>query len=230
MAFVMLELDRLLQRLLMWLYNQNTRVYQFAAGVAAGNLTEIGIGWNTTQLFSRALIVDSGGSPTTLTILATEILNVTYIFRAYPPTADNTVSVTISGTSYTIVSRPSLVTNINFWSAPTLTNGLNTNNNNVSQPATYPSTSTLGAVTSAPSGTQLACPSTAYSWATYTNGNYYLDITISLGVADGNSAGGIGVMSIQPRSGAYQLSFSPAIPKDSTKTFILTVRHFFTRH
>lgn len=69
-------------------YNKATRhTFRFAEGAAAGNLTEVGLGW--TQLgdepcWSRALIKDSSGNPTTLTILSDEILDVIVTVRVYP--------------------------------------------------------------------------------------------------------------------------------------------------
>lgn len=52
-------------------------VYRFGEGVAKGNLTEIGLGWDDTALWNRALILDSESNPTTLTILEDEFLDVT---------------------------------------------------------------------------------------------------------------------------------------------------------
>jgi hypothetical protein len=71
-------------------YSKNTMVYRFAAGVAAGNISEIGIAPSGTvpqPLFSHALVLDGGGSPTTVTVLSDEILDVTYEIRAYYPSA-----------------------------------------------------------------------------------------------------------------------------------------------
>ena len=61
-------------------YSQHVRVFTFAVGAVSGNLTEIGF-FNYASsgtMWSRALIKDSGGNPTTLTLLATEQLRVTY--------------------------------------------------------------------------------------------------------------------------------------------------------
>ena len=68
-------------------YGWYRRTYRFAQGVAAGNLSEVGVGWATSgSLFSRALILDGGGSPTTITVLSDEVLDVTYELRRYPGT------------------------------------------------------------------------------------------------------------------------------------------------
>ena len=52
--------------------------YTFAEGQAEGNLSEIGIGWTGNDLFSRELIRDENGDPTTITVLSDEELVVTY--------------------------------------------------------------------------------------------------------------------------------------------------------
>lgn len=60
------------------------RTYRFGEGAAAGNLTEVGIGWNADSMFNRTLIKDSQGNPTTLTILSDEFLDVIVEIRHYP--------------------------------------------------------------------------------------------------------------------------------------------------
>jgi hypothetical protein len=78
--------------------------YRFSTGAAAGNLTEVGVGktnYDGTGLFSRALIVDGGGSPTVLTVTSSEILDLTYEFRVYPDTTTRNQVINIGGTNYT---------------------------------------------------------------------------------------------------------------------------------
>ena len=65
-----------------------SRTYTFNAGTINGNITEVGVGWNASPvgaLWSRELIVDSGGNPIAITILATEILEVVYALRLVIP-------------------------------------------------------------------------------------------------------------------------------------------------
>ena len=73
--------------------------YHFAIGAAAGNLSEIGIGWQPSgaTLFSRALILDASSTPTTITVLSDEYLYVTYEHRFYPSETDATGSVVFTG-------------------------------------------------------------------------------------------------------------------------------------
>lgn len=83
-------------------------VYQFATGVAAGNLAEVGIfPYSKTKdtLLSRALIVDGGGNPTTLVVASDEILNVTYELRVYQDLSDTVGTFVSDGVTYNTVSR-----------------------------------------------------------------------------------------------------------------------------
>tara|TARA_R110000850_G_scaffold275207_1_gene414176 strand:+ start:40949 stop:41809 length:861 start_codon:yes stop_codon:yes gene_type:complete len=91
-------------------YQWTRFVYQFGQGVAQGNLSEIGSGWGAgaTQLFSRALIVDGSGNPTTITVLADEYLTVTYELRRWwMPANDEVIAYDDDGTpaSTTVISN-----------------------------------------------------------------------------------------------------------------------------
>lgn len=58
---------------------------QFGQGVAAGNLSEVAAGWSNSAdaIFSRALILDGAGNPTTITVLPNEFLTVEYELRSW---------------------------------------------------------------------------------------------------------------------------------------------------
>lgn len=61
------------------------RTYRFAEGVAAGNISEVGCGWGTgLALWNRALVKDLNGTPTTITVLSDEFLDVIVEVRYYP--------------------------------------------------------------------------------------------------------------------------------------------------
>ena len=63
------------------------RVVRFNPTGSAYNVSEIGFGWNTTgSLFNRALVLDTNGNPTTISVLENEYLDITYEVRLYPPT------------------------------------------------------------------------------------------------------------------------------------------------
>ncbi|KAK6697260.1 hypothetical protein SNK04_014178 [Fusarium graminearum] len=67
------------------------------SGVGTGNLSELGTGTSSTNLFSRALIRDPiTGNPVTITKLPDEFMDVTFELRAYVSASDTTGTVTIS--------------------------------------------------------------------------------------------------------------------------------------
>lgn len=212
-------------------YGSRTIVYRFATGVAAGNLSEVGVGWASAgSLFSRALILDGGGSPTTITVLADETLDVTYELRIYAPEVDSAFEFEMSSVTYDCVSRAANVTSTNFWiPPPAALNPGSTGNHRVTNGA-------LGAITGTPSGSNASPDSTSIS--SYSNGTYYRDMTLGFSLNFGNLSGGIsnlclgysfiggGGFSIL---GARQISFSPAIDKDATKVLSLTLRQQWAR-
>lgn len=56
---------------------------QFDKGAAQGNVAELGVGWDGTNLWSRALVLNAQNEPTAITILADEYLTVTYELRSW---------------------------------------------------------------------------------------------------------------------------------------------------
>lgn len=205
-------------------YVAQRRVYRFAVGVAAGNLTEVGIGWSTTAVFSRTLIKDGGGNPTTLTVLPSEFLDVTYEFRLYCPENDTPLSVTIGGTGYSGVIRAAYATNMGDWSpGHVLGNGMGSVTHDPVLLA-Y-SGATLGAQTSAPTGASSSSSTgtSNFTLAAYVPGSKKRTITCTAGLNELNLAGGINALLFQPlRAGTFQMSFSPPIPKTSSQTLSLT--------
>jgi hypothetical protein len=216
-------------------YVWRIRTFRFAQGAAAGNLAEVGIGTsasNGANLFSRELIRDGVGSPTTITVQGDEFLDVVYEHRLYPADlVDVNGNVTISAVNYTTVSRTSHAGpgGSNNWKVPyaLVSTG--------SPLIAIAYNGALGAVTAQPSGTSSGA--TSFSQAAYTNGNFYRDDTWTWGLNAGNVAGGITAIDIpfgsfagQSSIGASQMSFSPAIPKDNTKVLAITFRRSLARH
>lgn len=80
-------------------------IYVFATGAASGNLTEVGVypgGANVfSDLFSRALVLDGSGNPTSITVLSDEILTVTWELRWYLDTTDHAFSFNINASPVT---------------------------------------------------------------------------------------------------------------------------------
>lgn len=195
--------------------------WRFTAGQAAGNLSEVGVGWGTSgnTLFSRALILDGGGSPTTITVLSDEIIDVTYELRLYAPAADAVGTITISGTNYDFTVRAGLVGN---WavgsgigsivgpggSNPTCTNGA------------------IAAVTATPSGTNLGTGSCA-TVGSYANNSLSRNFSLTFPLTAGNDTPGGGFVGLKSvffsvaSIGEFQAQFTPPIPKINTQVLVL---------
>lgn len=216
-------------------FGTSTLRYRFAAGDAAGNLAEVGIATQTavggTQ-FSRALILDSDGNPTTITVLSDEVLDVTYALQFIAPTSDVTDTVTIGGVDYDTTTRACDVTNQGVWSVNSSTGG------GPNSLQVY--SGSIGAVTaSAPSGT--AASPTSQSTSSYSADSHFREGTFDFGLTAANfggngitaaafllglGSGGMGKMQVSLNS---QDSPSKGIPKTSSDILSLVFRHTWAR-
>lgn len=218
-------------------YGYYRRTFSFAAGTLNGNYSEVGIGWSTTgdTLFSNSLIKDTGGSPTTITVLSTETLFVTYEIRLYAPTVDLTGTVDRNGNTHNWVSRAcSAGWEGGVWSTPpqAYTAAFNINdpaagdNSYNGGVESWGSGATLGPITGNPSGGS----SHVYSWpnsygdvtgyGAYVNGTYKRVFRCS-GITTSfvHSDGLIGAIAAKTGRGKWQFSFDPPLPKTALDVF-----------
>lgn len=208
-------------------YGWMTKTYRFSPGAAAGNLAEVGIGTSTSNganLFSRALILDGALSPTTLTVLSDEFLDVTYELRVYAPPSDGAGTIMISSSNYDYVSRASQANSAGVWSPGTT--GFSGGGGGTSSVTAY--SGAIGAITSTPAGSQ---SSQTPSDIAYSDSTYRRDFTASWGLNDANFGGsGITAFRTAFQCGAMQYGLTPGIAKDATKTLAMTFRHTWGRH
>lgn len=204
-------------------YHHTTdRTYRFALGALNGNYSEVGVGWSSTTMFSRALIVDGVGDPTSIPVSSTEQLDVVYRLRTYVSEVDSVQSITISGVTYSVTKRPAIISSNNSASYGPVGDGLAAplySGNNFS--STYYS-GPIGAITSQPSGTSSG--GGPGSIAAYSNNSYTNTVTATAGLTNANLAGGISslICGVGNLGGFYfQYGFSTPILKDSTKTLAL---------
>lgn len=164
------------------------------------------------DLGSRSLFLDSGGSPTTVTVLSDEILQVYYEFRIYYPQTDINTSIVDSTTSvnHTVVIRPANVDENNSAWNPSRALGY------TSSQLCKAYTGSLGSVTSEPSGSNIG-QSTAAVKDSYVSGSYTRSAKYSFALASANDASGIPSVLFRFGATEWQASFSPAIAKDSSK-------------
>lgn len=220
-------------------YRRYVKVYRFDVGAAAGNLSEVGITYSLSpfEIFSRALILDTYGNPTTITVLSDEYLDVTYEFRFYPQEDDVTGTVIFTGNiggTYTYTLRPAAITSIvrrfgdaatryppdmhnrkfQFYSAEALIRAYN---------------GEIGPITaSSPSGSSLDVPYDGMTSA-YTPGTYTATCTITAAPTHWNFTGGIKSIAFHWGHNLWQVEFSPNIPKTNEDVLSLTFSHTWAR-
>lgn len=218
-------------------YIQGSLTWRFGVGVAAGNLSEVGIGWASSgSLWSRALIVDSGGSPTTITILSDEQLDVVYTLRVYPPTTDVTGSVTLGGVSYSYTLRPNDIDNMWNYSPYQMLTGF-VRGWSSSDATLQCFSGGIGSANNSPSGTNGSnYGNSIVNLASYASGSFQRAAEFVANLNYCNIAGGIKSMVFSAPSGngpgygfSYQAEFSPNIPKDNTKVLKLTLMFTMSR-
>ncbi len=214
-------------------YTWFRRTFRFEAGMATGNLTEIAMGWRSgtvNNLISRTLIKDANGIPTTLTILADEILDVTYEFRYYIPLTDVSGNITFSGNiggTHAYVIRPANIsTNTSSgWNAAAGAHANPAQNLCIAYAG-----GGLGTIFSEPSGAIITTNSSFYtSSAAYVLNSYTLTSTYVLGVDWANDPRGIKCMRVPLGPGTYQIEFDPPIPKTNADTLSFTLSYTWGR-
>lgn len=197
--------------------------FRFSAGGATGNLGEVGCSAFSSaasgNLFNRALITDSEGNPTTITVLSDETLDVDFEFRVYPATADVSSTVTISGTDYATVTRPAGVSSITTsqWTALgdyaylyAVTSYVNSYSGGI------------GGITGSPSGTSLGSATSGSAPTAYVPGSYAQVLRLSWSISAATSS--IGSILVRTGLGAWQIGFTPVLPKTNANVLTLDVK------
>lgn len=207
-------------------YGWDLTTYRFGLGDAAGNLSEAGVGWNTADgpfLISRALIVDGTGTPTTVTVLGDEFLDVTYELRYYPPLVDVLGTVTLNGVQYDTITRAAAVTS---WGQDV---GAILGQKSLFNTDWQAYDGDLGTIIQAPSGTSAACDNDDQFNLAYSNNSYQIDMQCSTGPTGWNLGSGIRSIRIKTNAGDFQTQFNATsggarVPKDTNFTMELVWR------
>lgn len=208
--------------------------FVFTQGSVVATIAEVGVGWDNTagaNLFSRALILDGMGNPTTISVTAVDELIVFYRLRIFPPVSDVTGTVNISGTDYDYTIRPAQVES---WGAIFSFIISDYFSKITGSAAAYEPGVTLGAITSSLSGTTTPSPSaTSSTDAGYTTGTYYRDGTYTWDPTAGNGTGGFQgiefVWGAVYSSWRFQMVFDNPIPKGNTDQFSIVLRFSWAR-
>lgn len=209
-------------------YGWKRRKYRFGVGTVAANLSEAGIGWgvggagNPDALISRAQILDPIlETPTTVTPLPDELLDVTYELRYYPPLVDVLgPQVMLYDTTYDTISRAASAGG-NAWSDSI---GTQMGVGHIDWWTAYDGT--IGAISTGPNGVSAGindgAGSTVYNSA-YSNNSYQIEMHANVVSLGWNLGAGIRSMRIRTSAGDYQTQFDAnpggaTIPKSSIYT------------
>ena len=225
-----------------WITSSKTN-YRFAAGEATGDITEVGIstrndpGNDKYALWSRALILDNRGYPTSLTVLEDEYLDVYYTLNLHPNLEDTAFSFNLGGETYNCVSRianaqdarcrsasGNIFGQLNFGNGITIRNVYNSN--------------VLGTINQTiQEATKFTATNGAHSISEYILGSHYRDCTVVFDVNTGNIEGGISGIEIGPKDSAStqlvlynQISLDHPIPKDTTNAIKFVLRSSWSRY
>jgi|SRR5690554_3240774 len=207
--------------------------WQFGQGVAEGNLSEIGIqrGSVSGGLWSRALILDGLGNPTTITVRDTDFLTCFYTLRVSIPQTDSVFNILVDygdegQVPTTVTMRP-----------------LNANNSSAQggwalfTRGTIGNSARLRAYTGglalptaiSPLGTQLPLALTPPVTAVpYVGGSHEAEITYHLALGDLNS-NNLATLATSALMGEWQVNFNPPLQKNNTQTMDLTFGYSWAR-
>lgn len=207
--------------------------YAFPVGGVVGNVAEVGIGWKvgaSRLIFSRSLVVDGGGSPTTITVLASEQLTIIYRFYVKVPDTDTTFNIVDNGITYTITQRANFRAaetgftrlRYGFW-------GILSVEGERMMLAT--STDVLPAIDGTFPSSGTSSTSNTEVLSAYTPGSFTRSVTYTFNGANANYAGGIGSTKLYTGGGVGQWmhSYSPKINKIAGQSLALTFTYTFVR-
>lgn len=218
------------------------RVVTTLAGQFQGNLSEVGMGpsnlTSSTQVFSRALILDDAGNPVTITAGAEDQLVVTYdLYFTIPAQTINTINVITNGVSvpttvtlavqHTLVSGDGGIKSLDYYI-----------NTLPGRAASFCYAVGTGANFNAPGAQISNYTGKSAGIGTRTNEVITTDgskriATQSAGVTELNTPGGISILCLggsatNPDYAHYahlKAQFDPVIPKDNTRNMVYTM-HF----
>ena len=214
--------------------------FTFSEGSGNHNFTEVGVGpeWTSSPLWSRQLLRDQNGNPTTVTKLNDERLVVTYELRLYPYSEG-----VIDGGVQDILGQDFQTRFYLRWDRFGLSvtraqgsSGVAYRSHNLGSALFLPTNPTLDVITSWSSG---------ISWLSYVSGSHYRDVRITFSPERFNSqeVRGFAVPAFFSSRNSTQSAIgwiwgllpvdevSPnAIGKDQFETLRVTFRHSWGRH
>lgn len=214
-------------------YSSWTTTRIFNDTEANGVITELGMFNAATAgiMFSRVLIKDSLGTPTSIVKTSNDVLRVRYNVRLYHPTNNNTVtgSFTWRGITYSSSIRAYGISSTQ-WNS----NFFDVFGSWFSSRIRFFATGTLNDVTGTLSGWsgEILSSAQTYTNIAYTNGTFYRDFQYVLGPTAANGTGSaiaINVGASELTGPTFQQIITPGIRKTSAQTLTLRYRLALSR-
>lgn len=195
----------------------------FDQGAVVGNITEIAIngGYDVNEpLFSRALILNNAGVPTSITITSLDQLTVYYRLFTFPYLSDFSGTMEISGTTYQYTGRAGQVS-ITMAPAFQLYGGI------AACGYVYGPTATLGTIDGQPeggygSGGAVALYNTATTQA-YVPGSYSSTSSVLIGITYESPINAFYLLYGSQSGPRYQIALNTPIPKSNTNELRINV-------
>lgn len=206
--------------------------HQFGQGQAVGNLSEIGIQHTSASgpLWSRALILDGQGNPTTITVLPDDFLTCYYTLRIMIPKEDAVFNIDVDygedGIVPTVVTGRPLDANsssyIDGW-------GLQTAATSATRAGLQFYTGGLAAPTaSSPLGSSIGSQTQSFSIVPYITDSFERYVTRTNTINQHNSQN-LRTARLYALMGCWQIEFDPPLQKNNTQTMQVTFGYSWAR-
>jgi len=204
-------------------YAQYRYRYQFGQGVAQGNLSEIGLqeGSLSGSLWSRALILNAAGEPTTITVLDTDFLTVYYSLRVYIPKTDSVYNIDVDYDEEGIVPTVATCRPLNANSANPAVSPSWRFQAFSGNPETFKNGGLSEPTASSPLGSDAGDRVPSSTKEPYVEGSYEMWITHRAGLSQANSDT-LRSFPVNSMLGSWQVEFDPPLIKNNTHTMDLT--------
>lgn len=206
--------------------------HQFGRGQAAGNLSEIGIQHTDASgpLWSRALILDGAGNPTTITVLPDDFLTCYYTLRIMIPQEDAVFNIDVDydddGIVPTVVTARPLSTDS---SSPSGGWGLKTAGTSSTMAALRFYDGGLAAPTAnSPLGSAVDSETNSFNIVPYITDSHQRFLTRTNTLNQHNSET-LRTARLGALMGRWQIEFDPPLQKNNTQTMQLTFGYSWAR-
>lgn len=207
--------------------------HQFTQGQAAGNLSEIGIQKTSASgpLWSRALILDGQGNPTTITVRPDDFLTCYYTLRIMIPKEDAVFNINVDygedGIVPTTVTGRPLETNSSSASTGWGLKSASTSSSGGASMQFY--TGGLAAPTSTrPLGSTIGSITWNFANVPYVTGSFERYVTRTNGLNEHNSQT-LRTARLGALMGIWQIEFNPPLQKNNTQTMDVTFGYSWAR-